>query len=283
MKISQLIKKYGLIKFTFLAVFYSILKFIRERCYTWKKDNFGVKEAVFWSTNINQFLRYSKIVGELKKIEPAAGRKTRLLEVGAGGEGIAQFLKYSGDSGKYDIYLADKNASLLKKVKLGKPIILENSTLPFADNEFDVVISSDTLEHIPKDERPKFINELKRVGKIVLLHFVMHDPPNNFLGRDIDFEFNKWHLKEFKTDEPWTLEHLKVESPTCSEIQSYLPGASTMGTQNINVWFKCQTLSSYPLSGFFTGFSFINKWKQYYNDPPFHGCFVKWDKGMLNS
>ncbi len=277
-RVSKLIKKYGIINFMFLAVFYTINKISRDFFYTWKKDDFAFKEALFWSKDIDQFLRYSKIMGEIKKIEPDFSRKIRILDVGAGGEGIAKFLKYSKDLEKYEVYLADINADLLSGVKLGTPVIIKDKILPFSDNEFDIVVSVDALEHIPKPERQNFLKELKRVGKIILLHFVMDDPANNFMGRDADIRFNKWHLEKFNIDNPWTIEHLSVEPPTCSEINTLLPQASITGTQNINVWFECITSSMKPISGFFSGFSYIRKGKEFYNTPPFHGCFVKWHK-----
>ena len=63
---------------------------------------------------------------------------------------------------KYDVVLADKNSVALDKVRIGKTVVVEDAKLPFADDQFDVVISLDTLEHIKKAARR---SEERRVGK----------------------------------------------------------------------------------------------------------------------
>jgi SAM-dependent methyltransferase len=281
-KIYSLVKNYGFIKFTLMTVdtiLYFIIRLIRESFYRWKDPEFGILEALFWSKDIDPYLRYSKIINELKNIKTEPNRKIRVLEVGAGGEGISKFLKYAGDYKKYDIYLADIDLAALSKVKLGTPVIIEGTALPFENNKFDAVISIDTLEHIPKSERHKFVDELKRVSNnTVLLHFIMHDPDRQFLGSDADLKFNKWFLKNFKKEHSWTAEHLRIESPCCSEIQGLLPGALITGTQNTEIWFKYTTLRLTPLLGFLTGLVYILKWKEKDNTAPFHGCIVKWTK-----
>ena len=277
--LSKLLKRYGIIKFICMAAdeaLHFLNKATRDILFHWTKEDFGLKEAIFWSKDIDQYLRYSKIIGEIKKIKhPNNKKKLKILDVGAGGEGIAKFLKYSHELNKYNIYLFDKDAAALSKVKIATPIVSKEKRLPFADQEFDIVVSLDTLEHIPKEERAEFLNELKRVGNNILLHFVMHDPDHNFNGRDGDFKFNQWYLKMFKKEHSWTAEHLQIEPPTFSEIQLTMPDASITGTQNTDIWFKYLTFSSTPIIGFFTGFVFMLKWKKQFNYPPFHGCFVK--------
>jgi len=41
---------------------------LRDRLYKWTKDDYGLKEAIFFPKGIDGFLRYSKILNELKKI-----------------------------------------------------------------------------------------------------------------------------------------------------------------------------------------------------------------------
>ena len=59
-----------------------------------------------------------------------------------------------------------------------------------------------------------------------------------------------------------------------------MPGATITGTQNINVWFNYITIKRKTADWFSYRVYYMFKWKQNYNAPPFHGCFVKWAKKM---
>jgi ubiquinone/menaquinone biosynthesis C-methylase UbiE len=281
-RIAQYIKQYGLLKFCLMAadaVCHYINTILRKIFYKWTEDKVGVKEAIFWSKDLDLFLRYSRVLKELRKLTTGQEKQINILEVGAGGEGIARFLKYSGDLKKFDIWLADRNPESLSKIKLAKTFVLSGDRLPFENEKFDAVISIDTLEHIPEDKRGKFLEELKRVSKkVVILHFVIHDPKRQFLGRDGDLRFNEWHLKYFKKELCWTSEHLALVLPTCLEIEEVFDNPVIRGTQNIDVWFNYMTMQTKPLAGFLTGFYYMFKWKDKEGQPPFHGCFVKWTK-----
>ncbi len=280
----KLIREYGLLKCTLMAIdhfCYLIIRSFRSRLYRWKKDDFGLREAIFWSKDLDPFLRYSKILAELKSRISNSDAKINILEVGAGGEGLAGFLKYMRKHESFNILLADSNPDFLAKVKLAKTIVLNCEQLPFENEEFDIVISVDTLEHIPKDKRENFLKELKRVSKnTVLLHFVMHDPVKQFLGRDGDIKFNQWYLNNFKKEHRWTAEHLTIEPPSCREIENVFENPVITGTQNIDAWFNYITMKSKPVVGLLTGFFFLYKWKNKINLPPYHGCFVKWSKSQ---
>lgn len=280
----QKIHRLGIAKSFLIIVDYladKIIFFIRRIFYRWSGDCYGIKEAVFWSNDIEVFLRYSLILRELRSYQHPTDEVQSILEVGAGGEGVARFLKYSGDYKKYEICLADNNPLSLAKVRLGQTELIKGVNLPFGDNKFDTVISVDTLEHIDKDDRGIFMDELKRVTrKTLLLHFVMHDPDHDFLGRDADIKFNDWYLNFFKKEHSWTAEHLRVVPPCYSEIEELLPGASITGTQNVETWLKYTKLRKIPLLGLFTGLTYMIKWKAKDDSPPFHGCFVKWVKRL---
>jgi SAM-dependent methyltransferase len=209
----------------------------------------------------------------------SAERKISVLEIGSGSVGISHFIKYAGLKKKCDLTLADIDVNALSKVKSEKTVAIYGDSLPFEDDTFDVVISLDTLEHIPKDKRQKFLSEIKKAAKkTTLLHFVAYDPPEQFLSKDADQKYQKWHTKKFHKPDKWTAEHLMIDPPTIQEINDILPGALITGTQNINAWFDYTTFCEQPLVGFFTGFMYITKWKKKDNSPPFHSCFVKWIK-----
>jgi ubiquinone/menaquinone biosynthesis C-methylase UbiE len=281
------IKQYGVIKCCLMAVdsiCHHIIRFLRKIFYTWNGDKVGLKEAILWSKDLDEYLRYSKVLNEILQITSQENRKFSIVDVGAGGEGISKFLKYSGDYAKFDIVLADTDPQSMCKVKHIKTVVITGEQLPFKNEQFDFVISVDTLEHIPKDKREKFLLELKRVSrKIVLINFVMHDPQRNYLGRDGDLKFNQWYLEYFKKEQKWVTEHLKIEPPMCWEIEKVFENAVITGTQNIDIWYKRITKQSKPIAGFLAGFFYMNKWKEKENQPPFHGCLVKWNKEKISS
>lgn len=282
-KVRQLFRQCGFVLFTLIAIdylLYLINVFLRDTFYHWTEDNFSLKEALFWPKDVFVFLRYSKVLKELKnEISLNAERKISVLEIGSGGLGISRLLKYTDFKKKCDLTLADIDVNFLSKVKSEKTVVIYGDSLPFEDNTFDVVISLDMLEHIPKDKRQNFLSEIKKVAKkTILLHFVAHDPPEQFLSKDADQKFQDWYVKKFHKPDRWTAEHLMIDSPTIREIKDILPGAMITGTQNINTWFDYMTLCEQPIVGFFAGFMYITKWKKKDNSPPFHGCFVKWNK-----
>lgn len=279
----QLIRQYGFILFTLMAIdymLYLINAFFRDKLYRWTKDDFGLKEALFWPKDVPMFIRYSKVLGELKnEISLTENRKISVLEIGPSCVGISHFLKYASLKEKCDLTLADIDIEALSKIKSEKTVAIHGDSLPFEDSTFDVVISLDTLEHIPRDKRQKFLAEIKRTTKkTILLHFAANDPPKQFLARDADQKFQEWHIKKFHKPDKWTAEHLTIDPPVIQEINNALPGALITGSENIDAWFEYTTLCLKPLAGFFTGFMYMTKWKKKDICPPFHSCFVKWIK-----
>lgn len=281
-KFLQYLREYGLIMSVPLTLdislyFASVL--FRKIFYRWKANQYGIKEAIFWSKDIATYLRYSTILGELIPLIRKSDKQTAILEVGPGGEGIARFLKYSRDYNRCKIYLADINPDFLKKVRIASCSQIKGDNLPFENNSFDIVISVAAFEHIPKEKRAVFLRELSRVCKsTILLYFVMDDVEKGFSGKDSDLRFNKWHINRFGSENIWTAEHLGNQYVTCSEIEKSLPGSVISGTQNVDVWFNYMTFTRRLLTGFLTGILYILKWKNKNSDPPFYGCFVKWNK-----
>lgn len=81
----------------------------------------------------------------------------KILEVSSGSNGLGDYLpfKFFGLDLKFEGKI---NSNLI-------PIVGSVECLPFKDNTFDVVVSSDMLEHIKKRKRPKALNELIRVAR----------------------------------------------------------------------------------------------------------------------
>jgi len=71
---------------------------------------------------------------------------------------------------------------------------VDGMTLPYPDNSFDVVLSSETLEHIP--DYSKVLNELLRVARKTVIVTVPHDGPEKIAQHIRDKEPHA-HLHDF--------------------------------------------------------------------------------------
>ena len=105
---------------------------------------------------LNQLMRYLPLVSLLEK--ETCGR---MLEVGSGIKGINRYLTEKMVIG------VDVDFSGLCKADLRNfyPVKAEAIKLPFADNSIEIVVCSDTLEHVPQEDREAVIRELWRVAQ----------------------------------------------------------------------------------------------------------------------
>jgi ubiquinone/menaquinone biosynthesis C-methylase UbiE len=175
----------------------------------------GIKEAIeqqvsydsALATPLNQALRYLPIVEFLKKLRKK-NKNLRVLEVGSGNAGITKFIKIPVTG--MDVAFDDKPSPYLKRVR--------HSALrkfPFKDNCFDVVLSVDTYEHLPKGKREKMLEEMYRVSR---RHIVL----------TTIFGLNKWHRKVLESWDKKSrhyqdiLEHKRMGFPETKEVESFL-------------------------------------------------------------
>lgn len=126
----------------------------------------------------------------LKRIK---GKVIRILDVGCG-DGVLFFLfnqKFNGN--QYELYGIDPSDLALKIAENRNPKVeFSNSDayqLPFNDNYFDLVISSDVIEHLMHPE--KMLLEIQRVGK--KKSFVIIGTPIKYTEEP----FDKMHQREF--------------------------------------------------------------------------------------
>ncbi len=118
----------------------------------------------------DQFGRYDLVRRSIKLFSARAGRepaKVSVLDVGGYPGLIRDFLP------DYSITVADtvdeEGEGYVK---------VDGTDMAFADDSFDVVTSTDVLEHISSDDRRKFIAENLRVAKslMILIAPFKHDP-----------------------------------------------------------------------------------------------------------
>lgn len=166
-----------------------------------------IKRIFFYRQHPDAALRYLPIVDILKKHGLA---KSRILEIGSGSYGITPYLgrKITGIDTKFD----EPQHELLTQVKMSA------IKIPFKSNEFDVAIFSDVLEHIPKINRIKVLNEVIRVTRKAL---VISGP----FGKDSysqDKKLAKYSKQKLKKTHPFFCEHLKNGLPEIVDIYTYL-------------------------------------------------------------
>jgi SAM-dependent methyltransferase len=110
----------------------------------------------------------------IKLIEEMKNKPMSILDVGCGsGE---QFKKISYTVGKETfsrtvaLDWSTKAVDLLKTKDVYNEVYLaQSSKLPFKDQEFDVVLSIENLEHLYKEDVIPAIEEMKRVAKYIIL------------------------------------------------------------------------------------------------------------------
>ncbi len=107
---------------------------------------------------------------------------------------------------KFNDKEALEQRGLQLKIEYNKPIYYyDGSKIPFKDNEFDYMICSQVLEHVPANEFANFIKEIERVAKRGYI-----EVPRAFYEYLFNFHVHKW-LINFKDGKLLLLDKRKVE------------------------------------------------------------------------
>lgn len=116
----------------------------------------------------DQYQRYrlsAELVVALKHAANAADDRWRILDVGGyfpTRNGVLPIASFLPDDDTLVVDTVDHDGPGYRRAS--------GTDLPFADRAFDVVVSCDTLEHVPPDGRGAFLDELRRVaGRAVVL------------------------------------------------------------------------------------------------------------------
>jgi len=118
-------------------------------------DNSQVYEKFDWDS-----LTDSSLSGKISRIfETIPGDVNEILDVGCGNGVITNAL---GD--KYNVTGVDRSTAALKSVKT-KKVQASADNIPLDDNSFDMVFSSELLEHLDDQTLDKTVSELCRISK----------------------------------------------------------------------------------------------------------------------
>lgn len=104
-------------------------------------------------------IRQHELLQALGYLQPAVhdGRKWKVLEIGAGTGQQARELQNAG----YDVTAIDLESSRYRSVRVFDVVDYDGRTIPAGDGTFDVVFSSNVLEHVAAID--DFLEETKRV------------------------------------------------------------------------------------------------------------------------
>ena len=115
--------------------------------------------------------------------------------------------------------------------------------IPFQNETFDVVISSDMLEHIPGGNRGETLQEIRRVSRRWIILGAPFASPCNIRA---ERELNEIHRKAYGKSNPWLCEHIENTLPNLEETGKRLTGDSGKAVITPNgssvSWFIMQSL-----------------------------------------
>jgi len=121
-------------------------------------------------------------------------KKSKILEIGCSGGPLLNFLKGKGFENVYGVDISKEAIGICKQKGLKNIFVMDGSNTKFKDQEFDIIIASDVLEHILDDQ--KAVKEWHRIlkvdGKVIV--FV---PAFNFLQSSHDL-INHHHRRYTK-------------------------------------------------------------------------------------
>lgn len=164
-----------------------------------------IKNKDLYKLQFDQFSRQYIALQLVKAIYKT--KRLRILDVG-------------GHLGKTHEFFMDDEVIVVDLYELKKKNYVKASglDLPFSDDEFDVVLSFDVLEHIASKDRNKFISELCRVSKDIV---IVAAPFNTQLVAVTEKQVNDLYQKLYGKDQTWLAEHIDNGLPEMGLLSSY--------------------------------------------------------------
>lgn len=105
----------------------------------------------------------------------------------------------------------------------------DGARLPFRDSAFDLVVSVDTLEHIPSDHKPEFLGEQLRVSSDYVVLAAPFEDQNVALAEQI---VNEFFIKKLGHPNDSLEEHFANGLPRLDEVLSFL---DQRGVQHLEI------------------------------------------------
>ena len=175
-----------------------------------EKDILGrISEARFkQALAFDQYGRHA-LIREIISKNRQGSEKVKILDVGGRGDTLRDFM-LEDDVYYLDPYVDAKDSNYIEG---------DGRCIPLKDNSFDWVVSADVLEHIPSEDRHKFLSENLRVAKMGV---VLAAP---FFSQEVyraEVNANENYKALTGEEHPWLKEHIKNGLPRETEIENFL-------------------------------------------------------------
>jgi ubiquinone/menaquinone biosynthesis C-methylase UbiE len=235
-----------------------------------QSDKLDLRWAAMWGWGLDRIRRNVAVAQRVRELQN--GARLRVLDVGASDCGVRAFLPSQG----FDVFSLDLNwENISTNGNKGRAVQADGCLLPFADGAFDVVVSVDSLEHVPPQHRPSYLDELSRVARHrVVLHFPTVGS-GEFQGSRFDALFQHRYGLMLRRDKNIE-EHLQNGLPDIHEIAARFPGCSVLGRENGPLWLKYMLLERIPYVSFLSGLAFLGS-RSRLDTPPFHAVLLTFD------
>ena len=168
----------------------------------------------------DQYQRY-KVVQEIVRLIKGQQQEQTLKVLDVGG------LSHTYEGQPFfpiSLFLPEDETMVLDVQDYSTPNYLrvdEDGSLPLSNASFDVVVSCDTLEHVPPERRPAFLDELLRVARRYVVLAAPFDSEDTRLAEQIFYDF---HLRRLGAAQPQLCEHRLHGLPDlqalCQDLES---------------------------------------------------------------
>lgn len=230
-------------------------------------------EAILFTKSIDRWRRYSLVQPKIREMK---NDKLTILDVGSGGIGVSILQ----NSLKKDciFYLLDVTDDAFRHLASPYRIVGDACQLPFRSKLFDVVVSTDVVEHISKPIRVDFWKEIERVckGRIVIT-CPMQSGDGFFQGTRYDMLYQCLYERRYGSRDPNTEQHIAAGHPTLEEVRGVFPTSKIKGFNNCKIWLKYMALSYRPIAGIVSGLFYYLLWKKLDDNPPFWSAIITMD------
>lgn len=193
------------------------------------------KQKIIQDLSFDEALRYLAVIDKVKRYKIRWGN---VLEIGSGDLGITPYLK--------NVEITGFDQSFFNKPSTLKKVIGSATSLSFADNSFDTVLTVDCLEHIPHDLHAKVFAEMFRVAK----KQVIISLPCGKAAYQLDKKLDKYYLSKFGQRHHFLKEHVDNGQIRRFEIEQLIQ--SGLSANN-----KLGQISSWSITNVFIRYGYM--------------------------